>query len=102
MDFLTNFLAPFQGLSVSSPLAFSCPNSLCCGGFAKLTGPTMTAAKAPLWLWLLGLVAIALAQEKPEGALATEKKTAVPFSPSFASSWPNYSRFIAKLSFSGN
>jgi len=27
----------------------------------------MTAAKAPLWLWLLGLVAIASAQEKPEG-----------------------------------
>ena len=36
----------------------------------KLAGPTMTAAKAPLWLWLLGLVAIALAQEKPEGTLA--------------------------------
>ena len=84
MDFLTNFLAPFQGLSVSSPLAFSCPNSLCCGGFAKLTGPTMTAAKAPLWLWLLGLVAIALAQEKPEGALATEKNGCT-FSPPFAS-----------------
>ena len=34
----------------------------------------MTAAKAPLWLWFLGLVAIALAQEKPEGALATTNR----------------------------
>ena len=56
----------------------------------------MTAAKAPLWLWLLGLVAIALAQEKPEGALATEKNGCT-FSPPFASSWSNYSRFISEI-----
>ena len=38
----------------------------------------MKAAKAPVWLWFLGLVAIALAQEKPEGALATTNGGAPP------------------------
>ena len=101
MDFLTNFSAPFQGLSVSSPLAFSCPNSLCCGGFAKAGGAYNDSGPGGATLAVAsGPCGDCLGAGETGGCLGNQKKTAVPFPhPLLVYSWSNYSRFIAKLSY---